>query len=224
MPARTPSRAAARCAVAIASSSETAMTSSSSRVSSTAGHEARRRCPGCGAGPGGRPESTALARGLDGHDPRLRVDRPDRLADAGDRPARPDAGDEARRRGPSSARRISGPVPRRWASGLAGLENWSGRKTSGGARRGLRGVDGLVHPAQRLDDLHARAVQPQQRLALAAHALRQEDREVVALGRADEGQRDAGVARGRLDDRGAPRLDAARRARRRRSSRCRCGP
>jgi hypothetical protein len=30
----------------------------------------------------------------------------------------------------SKAFRISGPVPRRWASGLAGLENWSGRKAS----------------------------------------------------------------------------------------------
>ena len=32
---------------------------------------------------------------------------------------------------PSSASHSSGPVVRRWASGLAGLENWSGRKTSG---------------------------------------------------------------------------------------------
>ena len=31
---------------------------------------------------------------------------------------------------PSSASQISGPVPRRWASGLAGLENWSGSQTS----------------------------------------------------------------------------------------------
>src|SRR5271170_2037078 len=32
---------------------------------------------------------------------------------------------------PSSARSISGPVVRRWISGLAGFENWSGRNVSG---------------------------------------------------------------------------------------------
>ena len=55
----------------------------------------------------------------------------------------------------------------------------------------------------------ARAVQAQQRLALAAHALRQEDREVVALGRAAERERDAGVAGRRLDERRLPRFYAA---------------
>ena len=45
-------------------------------------------------------------------------------------PPGPDAGDEhvdATRR---VASQISGPVVRRWISGLAGLENWSGRNTS----------------------------------------------------------------------------------------------
>jgi hypothetical protein len=71
-----------------------------------------------------------------------------------------------------------------------------------------RGVDGLVHPAQRLDDLDARAVEPQERLALAAHALREEDRQVVALGGAAERERDPGVAGRGLHDRRAARLDA----------------
>ena len=53
------------------------------------------------------------------------------------------------------------------------------------------------------------AVEPQQALALAAHALRHRQHELVALGRADERQRDAGVAAGRLDDRRAARLDPA---------------
>jgi hypothetical protein len=63
-------------------------------------------------------------------------------------------------------------------------------------------------PPERLGDLDARAVQAQQALALAAHALGQREDEVVALGRADERERDAGVAGGRLDDRGAAGLDA----------------
>ena len=96
---------------------------------------------------------------------------------------------------PSSARRSPGPVVRRCASGLAGLENWSGRKTSLAARHRARGRDGLPHPAHRLGDVDARAVEAQQALALAAHALGQRQHEVIALRRAHERQRDARCCR-----------------------------
>ena len=75
------------------------------------------------------------------------------------------------------------------------------------ARERLGGGDRLVHPAHRLGHVHLRAVEAQQRLALAAHALRQREDQVVALGRGHEGERDAGVAARRLDDRGAAGLD-----------------
>ena len=75
------------------------------------------------------------------------------------------------------------------------------------ARHRARGGDGLVHPAHRLGDVHLRAVQAQQPLALAAHALRQREDQLVALGRAHERQRDAGVPARGLDDRRAARLD-----------------
>ena len=110
---------------------------------------------------------------------------------------------------PSSARSISGPVVRRWTSGLAGLENWSGRNTSGSPAIVARGRHRLAHPAQRLGDVHTRAVQPQQALALAAHPLREREHELIALRGAHERERDAGVAAGRLDDRRAARLDPA---------------
>ena len=86
------------------------------------------------------------------------------------------------------------------------------------------GLHRLVHAAHRLGDLHLGAVEPQERLALAAHALRQGERELVALGRADEGERDAGVAGGGLHDGRAAGLDAALAPRRPRSWPRRCGP
>ena len=110
---------------------------------------------------------------------------------------------------PSSARAISGPVVRRCASGLAGLENWSGRNTSLLPRHRPRRRHRLAHAAERLGDVDPRPVQPQQALALAAHPLRQRQHQLIALGRAHERERDAGVAARRLDDRRAPRLDPA---------------
>ena len=108
---------------------------------------------------------------------------------------------------PSSASQSSGPVVRRCASGLAGLENWSGRKTSSRVAIRWAAVDSLMHATERLGDLEAGAVERQQALALAAHPLRQREHQVIALGGADERQRDPGVAAGGLDDRRAPRLD-----------------
>ena len=162
---------------------------------------------------------------LDRDDPQLRVGvLAQVLAHAGDRARRCPLPPRARPRCPSSARSISGPVVRRWASGLAGLENWSGRNTSVVARHRAGGLDRLAHPPQRLRDVHARAIQPQQALALAAHPLRQRQHQLIALGRAHERQRDPRVAAGGLDDRRAARLDPALPPRPPRSSPRRCGP
>ena len=82
-------------------------------------------------GPGRPPESTGERGGLDGDDRAasgLRSFR--KRAGAGDRAAGADAGDEVVDVLPSSASHSSGPVVRRCASGLAGLENWSGSQTS----------------------------------------------------------------------------------------------
>src|SRR4051812_23344870 len=129
------------------------------------------------------------------------------LADAGDRPTRADA----RHEHVDAAVHVAQDLHCRRARvdlGVGRVRELVGQEgvVAGGQR--ARGVDGLVHAAERLDDLDLGAVQAQERLALAAHPLREEDHEVVALGRAAEGQRDAGVARCGLDDRGAPRLDA----------------
>jgi hypothetical protein len=76
------------------------------------------------------------------------------------------------------------------------------------AGEALGGLDRLVHPAHRLGDLDLGAVHLEKRLALPAHALGHRQHQVVAARRAHEGQRDPGIARGGLDDRGAARLDA----------------
>jgi hypothetical protein len=79
-------------AVSIASSSETAITSSiTSRLSTAA--RSRRRCPGCGAAPAAAGEHRRAA-GLDRDDPQLRVALLQVLAHPGDRAAGADAGDE----------------------------------------------------------------------------------------------------------------------------------
>ena len=108
----------------------------------------------------------------------------------------------------SSAREDLGAGAGPMGLGVGRVGELVGQEHVGVARHRAGGVDGLVHAAERLDHLHARAVEAQQRLALAAHALGQEDREVVALGGAAEGERDPGVARARLDDRRPARLDA----------------
>ena len=110
---------------------------------------------------------------------------------------------------PSSVSHSSGPGAAVVRVRVGGVGELVGEPERVVARERLRGGDRLVHAAERLRDLELRAVEPQQPLALAAHALREREDQVVALGRADEGQRDAGVAARRLDDRGAPGLDPA---------------
>ena len=97
-------------------------------------HEARRRCPGSGAGRARAPESTGAATAA-----RRATTSAFGLRSLSASPAPvivPPVPTPATRTStwPSSAARISGPVPVRCASGLAGLENWSGRKCVGLAR------------------------------------------------------------------------------------------
>ena len=173
----------------------TAMTSSTTSRLSTAGTKPA-PMPWMRCGPGGPPESTADDAGSTATTQRRRV----ALALSASPtpvivPPVPTPRDEHVDPAVERAQDLGARCRCRCASGLAGLENWSGRNDVGVARHRAGGVDGLVHAAERLDHLDARAVEAQQRLALAAHALGQEDREVVALGRAAEGERDAGVAR-----------------------------
>jgi hypothetical protein len=158
----------------------------------------------CGPGPPAREHGR---RGrLDADDQRARIVGLERLADAGDRAAGADARDEHVDPAVERAQDL-GPGADSVRLGIGRVGELVGQEHVGVPGHRARRVDGLVHAPERLDDLHARAVQAQQRLALAAHALRQEYREVVALRGAAERERDARVARRRLDDRGAARLD-----------------
>ena len=157
-------------------------------------------------GPGARPESTAELAGSTATTCSVRVARLEGLPRAGDRAAGADAADE---HVDLAVQRLPDLGAGRAAVGLGvgGVGELVGQEDVGARRHRARRVDRLVHPAERLGDLHARAVEAQQPLALAAHALRQGEHEVVALRRADERERDPGVARRRLDDRRAARLD-----------------
>ena len=195
-----------RRAVSIAASSGTGMISSSTSRLSTGGTKPA-PIPWILCGPGARPESTAELAGS------TATTRQSGLRSLSTSPAPvivPPVPTPATNTStwPSSASQISGPVVRRWISGFAGLENWSGQEHVVAGRHRPGGVDRLGHAAHRLGDLDPRAVEPQQALALAAHALREREDEVVALRGADERERDAGVAARRLDDRRPPRLDA----------------
>ena len=222
MPHSTPSRRAASRAVSIASSSSTAMISSSRSRSSTGGTKPA-PMPWILCGPGRPPDSTGRRRGLDGDHLDVRVALLQERAGAGDRPAGADAGDEV----------VDLAVQRlpQLRAGRAAVDLRVGRvgelvgqEDVVVARHRARGGDGLVHAAHRLGDVHLRAVEAQQALALAAHALRQREDQLVALGGAHERERDAGVAAGGLDDRRAAGLDPALLSRPPRSSPRRSGP
>ena len=128
MPASTPTRRATSRAVEIASSSETVMTSSRSSRLSTGGMKPA-PIPWMRCGPMRPPERTADPAGSTPTIRRrgLRVRRYSPAPVIVPPVPTPATSTSTR---PSSARSISGPVVRRWASGLAGLENWSGRNTS----------------------------------------------------------------------------------------------
>ena len=143
---------------------------------------------------------------LDSDDVQVRVAPAQVLADAGDGAARPDARHEHVHTTVERARDLgTGPAPVRLGIGRVG--ELVGQEHVLARRHRACGVDRLVHAAERLGELDAGPIEPQQRLALAAHPVRKRQDQVVALGRAHERERDAGVAARRLHDRGAPRLD-----------------
>ena len=122
-------------------------------------------------------------------------------ADAHQRPAGAEAGHEAPTISSSSSR-ISGAgavVVRARVRLVAVLVRHVVRGVLGRhLQRHRHGAVG-AQVARRVDDL--RAVHLQQLRALGRHVVGHDDLELVALARADHRQRDAGVARGRLEDR-----------------------
>ena len=106
---------------------------------------------------------------------------------------------------PSVSRQISSAVVWRWISGLAGFLNCCGMNEFGVVFDQLLGlVDGAVHAllARRQHDLGAERLE--QPAAFQAHGLGHGHDQLVAAGGAGEGQADAGVAAGRLDDHACP--------------------
>ena len=102
---------------------------------------------------------------------------------------------------PSVSFQISSAVVLRWISGLAGLLNCWGMKEFGVAAASSSALlDGAVHPF-RAGRQHQLGPEDLQQLPpLHAHGLGHGEDQPVAPGRADEGQRDARVAAGGLDD------------------------
>ena len=147
---------------------------------------------------------------LHGHHAQVGVALLEPLAAAGDRAARARRPPRARRPG----RRCRARSPRPSCGG--GSPGWRGWRTGSGTQQSPRSrqmrrasCDRLVHAAHRLDQ-HTSAPYRRSRFSrsrLMPCGMRED--QVVALGRADERERDAGVARGRLDDRVAARLDPA---------------
>ena len=206
IPASTPSRRAQRHAVSIASSSSTAMTSSISSRLSTAGTKPA-PMPWILCGPGGPPDSTAEVRGSTATTcsrVALRAPRPTPVIV----PPVPTPATNTSTR-PSSARTAPG------RSCGDGSRDWRGWRTGRAGRRRR----GWPAPARRRPPRSSRratrsSAPAPRRAAAGASRSRlipcgQGQHEVIALGRADEGERDPGVAARRLDDRRAPGLDPA---------------
>ena len=125
---------------------------------------------------------------------------------------------------PSVSCQISSAVVSRWISGLAGLLNCCGMKAFGVAGDDLLGLrDGARHALGAGREHELRAEDGEQLPALDGHGLGHGEDELVALGGADEGEADARVAAGGLDDDGVLG-DAPFASPPPRSSRRRCGP
>ncbi len=101
---------------------------------------------------------------------------------------------------PSVSFQISGPVVRKWISGLAGLLNCCGMKKLGilGQLFGLG--DGPFHSFGARREHQRGAKRLEHHPPLHRHRVGHRQRQRVAFRRADVGQRDARIAAGRLDD------------------------
>ena len=208
IPASTPSRAALRRAVSIASSSSTATISSITSRLSTSGTKPA-PMPWILCGPGSPPESTGDAFGSTATTCRSGLRSLSRSPQPVIVPPVPTPATSTSTRPVGVAPDLlGGGAPVDLRVGRVG-ELVGDPAVAALAADAARLLDRLVHAAHRLHQHDLGAVQAQQVLALAAHALRHRQDQVVALGGADERERDAGVARGGLDDRVAARLDAA---------------
>ena len=222
-PIRIPSVRLTRRAVWKLSSSLMAITSSYSSGSQAAGKKSS-PTPSTRYGPT-RAAGEHRALGIGGDDPDRRVLLLQVPGRAGDRAARAGAGDEVGD--------PPGGLPPDLGPGGLGV----GERVVGVGV--LVGAEGVALVGQPLGDLvvalrivgrhghrahdHLGAVGLQQRDLLGRHLVGHHEHALVAALAGDDRQADAGVAAGRLDDRAA-RLQQARRARRRGSSRAPAGP
>ena len=102
---------------------------------------------------------------------------------------------------PPVSSQISRPVVRSWTSGLAGLSNCCGTQLLGvaAANSWALAIAPFMPSLAGVSTRFAPSI-AQQRTAFQAHRLGHGERQVIALGGGDEGQGDARVAAGRLDD------------------------
>jgi len=105
---------------------------------------------------------------------------------------------------------ISSAVVRRWTSGLAGFSNCCGMIAFGMLDQLLGLGDGALHAFRAFGQVQFGAQQLQHLAPLDRHGFGHGQDQAIALGRGDEGQRNAGVARSGLDQRADARLDLAR--------------
>ena len=103
---------------------------------------------------------------------------------------------------------ISSAVVRRWMSGFAGLSNCCGMMAFGiFGEQFLRFRNGPLHAERPRRQNEFRAKKRKQLAALDRHGFRHSQDEAIPLLRGHESERDAGIARGRLDKDGFAGLD-----------------
>ena len=111
---------------------------------------------------------------------------------------------------PSVSFQISGPVVSKWILGFAGLRNCWRMKPPGVSRASCFGHrNRALHALGTGGEDEFRAEGAQQHAALLAHGVGHGDDQAIAFDRGDEGQPDAGIAAGRLDQHGLAGLDLA---------------